>query len=295
MEKVNGYPSVMQLGHKMIADIFSGDVLVEEKVDGSQFSFGLVNGELVCRSKGKQQLLDAPDNMFEKAVATIRALDLHPEWIYRGEYLEKPKHNTLVYSRVPRNNIIIFDIQTGNECYMTPEDKRAEAERLGLECVPVMFFGKVENFETFKAFLDRESILGGSKVEGVVIKNYALFTVEKKVAMGKYVSEGFKEVHQGDWKDRNPSGKDFEAILIERYHTTARWQKAVQHLREAGSLTDSPQDIAMLIREVPADILKECEEEIKEQLFKHYWSHISRGVTRGLPEWYKDELAKKAF
>ena len=37
MEKINGYPSVMQLGHKMIAEIFSGPVLVEEKIDGSQF------------------------------------------------------------------------------------------------------------------------------------------------------------------------------------------------------------------------------------------------------------------
>lgn len=295
MNQVNSYPSVIQLGHKMIADIFSGPVLVEEKVDGSQFSFGNLGGEIVCRSKGKQQLLDAPDDMFAAAIATVKTLDLHPDWIYRGELLNKPKHNTLVYSRVPQNNIIIFDIQTGNECYMTPEEKRAEAARIGLECVPVMYEGMVTDFEMLKTFLDRDSVLGGTKVEGVVIKNYSLFTQEKKVAMGKYVSESFKEVHGGDWKDRNPSSKDFETILIEKYRSEARWQKAIQHLREDGKLTESPQDIGALIKEIPADIKKECEQEIKDALFAHFWSHIARGVTRGMPEWYKDELAKSAL
>lgn len=295
MNHIHSYPSVMQVGHRMIADIFKSSVLVEEKVDGSQFSFGLIGGELVCRSKGKQQLLDAPDDMFKKAIEVIRTLDLHPEWTYRGEYLSKPKHNTLNYSRVPSNWIIIYDINTGLEEYMAPDEKRVEAERIGLESVPVLFEGVITDFEMFKSFLEMESVLGGCKVEGVVIKNYGLFTAEKKVAMGKYVSEGFKEVHEKDWKERNPNKSDIETMLIEQYRTPARWQKAVQHLRECGQLDGTPKDIGALMREVPVDILKECEEEIKDKLFKHFWSKISRGVTRGLPEWYKEELAKSVF
>lgn len=297
MNQIHSYPSVMQVGHKMIADIFKSSVLVEEKVDGSQFSFGVIDGELVCRSKGKQQLLDAPDEMFKKAVEVIReiVLDLNPGWTYRGEYLSKPKHNTLVYSRIPKKNIILYDINTGLEEYMPYEAKRREAERLGFEIVPLLFEGIVTDFEMFKSFMERESILGGCKVEGVVIKNYSLFTAEKKVAMGKYVSESFKEVHEADWKERNPNKAEIEMLLIETYRTTARWKKAVQHLKENGTLEGTPKDIAALMREVPADILKECEEEIKEKLFKHFWQKIQRGVTRGLPEWYKEELIKSAF
>ena len=185
---INRYPSVMQIGHKMILDIFKSPVLVEEKVDGSQFSFGLIDGKLQVRSKGKQQMIDAPDKMFEKAIAAVKSLPLREGWTYRGEYLEKPKHNTLAYSRVPKNNIALFDVNSGLEEYLSPEQKHAEAARLGLEFVPVMFEGMVTDFEMFKSFLDRESFLGGCKVEGVVIKNYSLFTAEKKVAMGKYVS-----------------------------------------------------------------------------------------------------------
>jgi len=297
MEHVSSYPTVFQIGHRAIVDIFSGPVIVEEKVDGSQFSFGVINGELVCRSHGKQLILDAVEKMFVKAVDTVKELQpkLTDGWIYRGEYLEKPKHNTLVYSRTPEKNIIIFDIMTAPETYLEYDEKKWEANEIGLECVPLLYSGKVDNFEMFKTFLDQESILGGTTIEGIVIKNYALFTMEKKPAMGKYVSEAFKEVHNKDWKERNPTGKDINILLTEKYRSEARWQKAVMHLRESGILDGSPKDIGPLMREVPADVLKECEAEIKEALFKHFWPNIARGVTRGLPEWYKDELAKSAF
>ena len=297
MEHLSSYPTVYAIGHHAINGIFDNPVIVEEKIDGSQFSFGVLNGELVCRSHGKQLILDAVEKMFVKAVEAVKTIQpkLHPDWVYRGEYLEKPKHNTLVYGRVPQGNIIIFDIMTAPETYLSYEEKVWEAKEIGLECVPLLYSGKVDNFETFKDFLERESILGNTKIEGIVIKNYELFTQEKKPAMGKYVSESFKEVHDKDWKDRNPTGKDLVLILSEKYHSEARWQKAIMHLREAGKLDNSPKDIGLLIREIPADILKECETEIKEALFKHFWPQIQRGVVRGFPEWYKDELAKSAF
>jgi hypothetical protein len=179
---ISSYPSVFALGHKAIADIFTGDVILEEKIDGSQFSFGIIDGELQCRSKGKNLILDAPEKMFVRAIETVRSVEslLTPEYIYRGEYLEKPKHNTLAYARTPRHYIIGFDIVTAPETYLSPAEKYTEFERIGLECVPAFYSGKVDNLAMFNTFLERESILGGTKIEGVVVKNYALFTMEKK-------------------------------------------------------------------------------------------------------------------
>lgn len=294
---IHGYPSVYQIGHKAIQDIFSGEVVVEEKVDGSQFSFGIVNSELKCRSKGAQIIIDAPEKMFNHAIETVKELApaLHPEWVYRGEYLAKPKHNTLCYNRVPNKNIILFDVNIGNEVYLSYEDMKKEADRLGLEVVPIFYQGKIETLEFFRDLLETQSILGGTKVEGVVVKNYSLFTQEKKVAMGKYVSEMFQEVHKGEWRKSNPTDTDITSMLITQYRTPARWNKAIQHLRDAGTLTDSPKDIGNIMKEVPTDILKECEEEIREKLFKHFWPKIARGVSAGIAEWYKDELLKSAF
>jgi protein required for attachment to host cells len=178
---------------------------------------------------------------------------------------------------------------------MSYEDKQAEAERIGLEVVPILFEGKVDSPEHLLSFLKRTSILGGQKIEGVVVKNYHRFGQDKKVLMGKYVSEAFKEVHSASWKESNPSVKDVIQTLIMSLKTPARWNKAIQHLRENGTLTDSPRDIGELIKEVHHDIKKECEDEIKDKLYRYALPSIMRGVVSGLPEWYKEELMKRQF
>jgi hypothetical protein len=74
-----------------------------------------------------------------------------------------------------------------------------------------------------------------------------------------------------------------------------RWEKAVERLRDAGKLEGSPRDIGALIKEVPADVLEECEHEIRDILFRHFWPQISRGITAGLAEWYKEQLTQAQF
>lgn len=296
MNHLNSYPSIYALGHRSIREIFSGPVTVEEKVDGSQFSmWRRAGGELVCRSKGQQIVIDAPEKMFIQAVDSAKSLDLHEGWIYRCEYLKSPKHNTLSYSRTPFNNLAVFDICSGIEEYLDPAAKLIECQRIGLEVVPLIYSGVVGDISQIESFLELESFLGGCKIEGVVVKNYSLFTHEKKVAIGKFVSEDFKEKHGKEWKASNPTAGDFVLTLTQQLRTEARWRKGVQHLREAGLLTDTPADIGPLMKEVSLDLHKEEADEIKESLFKHFWPKIARGATAGLPEFYKAELAKKAF
>lgn len=291
----HSYPSIFAIGHRALAELLLDPVIVEEKVDGSQFSFGLFDGELKARSKGAVLNIDAPEKMFTRAVNTIRELPLQDGWTYRAEYLQKPKHNTLAYERIPDKHLILFDVNTGHEEYMPYAEKSAEAVRLGLEVVPLMFEGMVESAQQFRDMLDTVSALGGQKIEGIVVKNYARFGPDKKALMGKFVSEAFKEIHGKDWKERNPGKLDVVQALIESYRTPARWNKAIQHLREAGNLDGSPRDIGNLIKEVQADIQKECAEEIAEKLYQWALPQIRRGVTAGLPEWYKDELLKQQF
>ena len=293
----HSYPKIYALGHAAITELFKGAVLIEEKVDGSQFSFGLIEGELRCRSKGQQIDMDAPDNMFKEAVAVVRGLEeyLHPEWTYRAEYLKSPSHNALTYERIPTNHLMIFDINTGLESYLGAIHKRVEAERLGLECVPMMDYGTIDSPEEIRVLLERESILGGVSVEGVVVKNYAQFGRDKKVLMGKYVSEKFKEVHTKKWGESNPKGKDIIALLAAGLRTDARWQKGIQHLLESGQLDNSPKDIGKLIIEIQRDTKEECEQLVKDKLFAWAWPTIQRQVIKGFPEFYKERLLESAF
>jgi len=286
---------VYNIGHKAILEIFDAPVLIEEKIDGSQFSMSRIDGELLCRSRGKNLVIDAPEKMFELGVQTAKHLDLHEGWVYRCEYLQKPHHNTLTYQRIPNSHLIVFDIAIGEEDYLSPTDKRTEVERLGLEVVPVFYEGVVNNLDQLLGFLDADSILGNTKIEGIDVKNYAHFGRDGKVMMGKYVSEKFKEKHKIAWKKTSPKQNDILQTLVESFATEARWQKAVQHLKEGGRLEDSPRDIGSLIKEIPADILAECEDDIKDTLFKWAWPHIRRGATKGFAEWYKEQLATAVF
>lgn len=297
----HSYPSIYALGHRYVEDLLLDPVLVEEKIDGSQFSFGVFENadglDLRCRSKGAQLNIIAPDGMFQRAVDTAKALQgkLHVGWTYRGEYLMKPKHNALAYDRIPNQHVILFDINTGEESYLSYDEKKAEAERLGLEIVPCMFNGMITDIQHFRSMLDTVSCLGGQKIEGVVVKNYQRFGRDKKVLLGKFVSEAFKETHAREWKAANPNRMDVVEALTASLKTDARWHKAVQHLREAGKIEDSPRDIGLLMKEVPADVEKEEVEYIKGKLYEWAWPQIRRGIIAGLPEWYKEQLLKKQF
>jgi hypothetical protein len=73
--------------------------------------------------------------------------------------------------------------------------------------------------------------------------------------------------------------------------TEARWEKAVQHLRDDGALTDSPKDIGALLKALNHDIDVECKDEIKDALWQMFRKDILRVASRGFPEWYKRCLA----
>jgi hypothetical protein len=297
---IPAYGKIHALGSRFVTEIFkSGTAVIQEKVDGSQFSFAMLKGQLRIRSKGREIFQDAPDSMFRLGVEYVQSIQdrLVPEWIYRSEYLCKPKHNALTYSRVPNNYIALYDILVGREAYATTDMIAQQADALDVEAVPC-FMHMTGNLPLagFQELLKQESFLGGQTIEGVVVKNYDLFCEQTgHVLMAKYVSEHFKEVHQREWGAANPSGKDVVQGLIEAYRTSARWEKAVYRLRDDGKLENSPRDIGNLIKSVWPDIVEECEADIKEVLWKHFSKQVARGVTAGIADWYKKRLLQSQF
>lgn len=310
---LSSYPSIHNLGHKEIASILDGPVVVQEKVDGSQFTFGLVpkldgNGladGYVLRFRSRKEVIDPDDpvkypKQFRLAVEHIRqsAGELTPGYVYRGEAITTPKHNTLKYDRAAKGGIVLFDIENGpgTADYLPPANVRREAELLGIDVVPTYFEGQLAGFDKtiVTAALESTSVLGG-KVEGVVVKNYNRFGVDHKPLMAKVVRPEFREMHTKDWKLRNPNRADIVQTITDQLRANgARWHKAVQHLRDGGTLTESVRDIGPLLKELNQDIQKEEADRIKTVLFDHFWKDISRGASRGFAEWYKDYLAGTA-
>ena len=301
---LSSYPHSYAVGHRYIAELFNDEVSIEEKVDGSQFSFGMyrINDAIAGRystvlrmkSKGQQLDIDNPNAMFREAVEAVKSIshELTDGWTYRAEYLRKPKHNVLAYGRIPRNHLIVFDICMRENIYLSYNAKFLEAERLGFETVPQLYRGSVTSYDQFKKFLNTESILGESHIEGVVIKNYHRTNVDGKILIGKYVSEKFKEKMSGAGHRTVNQNECITDELGIMYRTDARWQKAVQHLRESGQLDDSPKDIGPLLKELAADIERDSVDEIKEALWNWAWPKIRKHTSLGFAEWYKESLAQ---
>jgi hypothetical protein len=297
----SSFPKLFAIGTEYIHSLFDEPVEITEKLDGSQFGFGKTeDGDVFCRSKGKIQHIDAPDKMFQQGADYVKSIaDKLPEGVtFYGEYLQKPKHSTLAYDRIPTNHIALFGIKYADGHYEHDYSVLADrAAELGIDVVPLIYAGKVDTPGELKANLERESYLGGQKIEGFVVKRYTPWmfgSIVMPLMGGKYVSEAFKEVHRESWKSDNTDGGKWGRV-IESFHTSARWHKAAMHLDERGELEHSPRDIGKLMKEVRLDIEAESKEEIKEQMWSIFKEQLLKRATAGLPEWYKQQLLERSF
>lgn len=284
------------MGDKQISDLFEGPVEITEKLDGSQFGFGKVDGELIVRSKGREIDLDNFDKMFGEGVAYVKSIEerIPDGMFFYGEYLQKPRHSTLAYDRIPTNHIALFGVYNStNREFLDYESIKQWADTLNVDAIPVLKVGMSSPDEVLSLVNERVSYLGGQNIEGVVVKAYKpwlfLGQIPLSVMSGKYVTEAFKEVHGNDWTKLN-TGKGKLDVLKENYRSEARWNKAIQHLKESEQLLGSPKDIGGLIKEVQRDIRDEEEANIKEQLWNIFGKDILAQATLGLPQWYKEKI-----
>jgi len=301
-KELSSYPKIWNLGSPEITDLFNSQVEVTEKLDGSMIRFGLVDGEVVVGSKNINNILQSPsqDGMFKVAVDYLmkQKRNMRENTVYFGEYIRKPKHNTLEYEKVPKNNIALFGVKELNgemiwKWINNHSILRFHAQTIGIDVVPLLYSGPLKELKKLEGLLTKESYLGKEKIEGVVVKNYYDFSKSRfsSECYGKYVSSKFKERHKSDWKKRTATLDDF----IAKFQNEARWVKAFQHLRDDGKITYQTKDIGDLIKSVHNDIIIEDTEFIKQELFNFYKKRILGTSVKGLPDWYKKKLMEKQF
>jgi hypothetical protein len=291
------YPKVHNLGHREIDALFDGPVIVQEKVDGSQINFRWDTDGLHVRSKGSWQYGGPdhrvePDGLFKPAVDHL--LDVGPTGeglIFRGETLVKPKHNTLAYERIPAGFVVLFDVTTDG--WHRGDDVAGWADAFAVEYVTERVISAIDLEELERQVEEAKPLLGGEHAEGLVFKTFERFSRDGKPLMGKLVRSEFKEKHKREWK--GSSRKDVVQAVIDSLNTDARFEKAVQHLRDGGELLDAPQDIGRLMVEVKSDTVDEELDWIKDRLWEAFGAQIQRGIGRGLPEWYKRRLVERQF
>jgi len=309
----------MNLGNSGTERALVGEVIIQEKVDGSQFRFGInEDGEFVMGSKSVNWEYEQWDKMFRPGCEYLLSIEdkikemFKPDTYFYAEYLLSVKHNVLKYGRIPQNHFILFDVLENGA--WTTDRARLETVALALDIdvVPELFRGEIEmqrvgagpkfdrtrswtGIDFLKGLVGQNmSILEEVQIEGVVIKNY-----NEWIQLGgqvypvftKYVRDAYREQHAKDWKVKAPKAslQDY----FQGFNNENRWLKAIQHVKENGDLTNSVKDIGPLLKEIQKDIKEEEAENIKQVLYNHFIKDLLRTSIKGFPDWYKDYLVKE--
>ncbi len=307
LDKIPGFPKIYAIGSHENHGLLDGPVEITEKLDGSSIAFGNIDKQLFIRSKSKLLDLLTPDKMFQLGVDKIKELDekglLLPNAIYYGEYFNKNKHNAISYDHVPKGNIALFAISHYG-AFLPRVNLTMEAAALGFDTVPQLFVGNYpvqKNGENslIAELMNKESYLGKVKPEGIVFKRYDLTRDEKVsntsgIIVGKCVSEEFKEVSHGKSKMYKKEVNSKLDAYLSQFCTRARWDKAIQHLRDSGELATSSRDIPNLLRELNKDLEAEEKENIKEKLWQIFGKEVYKIAGSGFAEYYLNHLRESA-
>lgn len=297
MKGLAKYTKILTLGSSKTENALKGKVVIQEKMDGSLMRWGVDEDRTFWMGSKNCLLHCAEENkMFAKAVNYLLSKKewfekaLRPNTYLFAEFLNNPKHNVLQYEKVPTNNLVLFDIMCNGKWNFDRRTLDELAYTIGIDVIPELYRGKAD-VNKIKELLTTPSYLGKQLVEGVVIKNYKEFIFvgnNTYPLFTKYVREEYKEKQRCGWTGaRHKLGLD---DFIRSFKSEPRWQKAIQHLKEEGRLTNSPKDIGELIKEVQKDIAEEEKDNIIHFLYRHYIKDILRVSTQGFVEWYKNKL-----
>ena len=213
------YPKVLSLGQPLIVDIFNDPVEISEKIDGSQVRINLTESHVQCGSKNVNI---ADEKMFTIAHEQADRIWKDRAWCVFGddvtlfcEFLNKEKHNVLKYNHICRNNLYLF----GGMCngrHLRTQELIELANELDIEPPNILASEiKIDNQDDLNEYLKIQSVLGGTLLEGIVIKNYhgtypallvstQIFTNYPLV--GKLVRTDFKERLNKEWGSKEKEG-----------------------------------------------------------------------------------------
>jgi len=135
-------------GLDFIQDLFSFETLITEKLDGTAFSFEKIDGELHFYKRNEEiSLVDRTlMQYFEKPILYIESLDIKkiPEnYRFNLEYFVNQGPVSITYDKLPKNHLVLTNIQNGNKIIDSPNELIKWAKVLQVEEPPIIFNGKL--------------------------------------------------------------------------------------------------------------------------------------------------------
>jgi len=279
--KLLSFPKVRRIDKPVVKHILNDEVVVTEKLDGSQFRILLTRDGFDVGSKNVDGI-DNVDSMFSLGVKRAEEVwrrfvdsglpDEYGNMVIYTEYLSKEKHNTLSYSKIPVNNLYLFGMYLLNhENEAGIDDMNYIAKKLDIDAPNVIFTGKL-TLDELQELIKQESYFGGTLMEGAVIINYNQYALAPYDELrwrlrAKMVREDFKELNHKEWKEKK---KDISKKFLDGFVTYPRLIKVLHKLEEEGKLVNEMVDLPLIFEEYWRDLLEEESDTLAELLVKEY-------------------------
>lgn len=296
------YTKIKAYGNEENKDILANGndvIIIEEKMDGSNISFFIKNGNIIFGSKKLQITSDEGEDtkvqkQFERCVAFIRDklkdkdLSILDGMIVYGENMVQ---STLVYDWDNTPIFLAFDVfDVANDRYLAHDDKYAVFEEYGFESVPWIELTQAKdvnpNIEEYYISTSKYAPKDNPfKAEGVVIKNYA------KQIFAKYVREEFKEDNKKVFGGGKKDAKNDDEVIVAKYCTNARINKQIYSMINEEGIALEMAMMKQLPNKVWEDIIEEEYKTILTTKYKLDISNIRKMVAKRCLEVLKQMIA----
>ena len=229
------YNKIKQLGDEENKDIFldpNDEIVIEEKIDGANFRFIVLDGKLVF---GSHNLVIEDENQknWKRCIDFVKQKYAEKKflegYIYFGECILK---HSMEYDWKSMPPILGFDILDKNtNKYLA--SKKEIFESMGILMVPLIktcFAGKIGNIDDSMVPESAYAPISATdrKAEGLIFKNY------KKQIFAKYVRARFKEINRKAFGGGKKYANNDDELIIATYCTNPRIDKYIFKLMDEG-------------------------------------------------------------
>lgn len=282
-------------GKGIVLDKFKNrGLVVQEKLDGSNASFTVENGELQCFSRRKKLNEKETLNGFYGWVhENIQedVFDFLEDYIIFGEWLVKHK---IQYKEECYKEFYVFDVyDKQEEAYLSLKNMHGIAAYLELKTVKTLLIAEPSHHLNILTPQDIQDLVGKSDMtvkqdtgEGIVIKY--LDGKSEQEDYYKIVSNEFKEFNRQKMKSEiknNDSVADYAM-------TRARMEKMIFRAIEEDRLKEEDlelQNFSLVMKEVGQNFVDDIMEEEKDNMIKI----IEKQIKKKMPHMLREILEEK--
>ena len=197
--KFEKYQHIERFGTDEVDGIECGECYVFPKIDGTNSSLWVDDGEIKAGSRNRELSLDKDNAGFLEAIkddGRVKAFFAeYPTLRLFGEWLVP--HTLKTYRSDAWRRFYVFDVMDG-EKYLHYNQYKLTLEKHGLEFIPPICIVNNGTDETFIKALEKNTYLiqdGSGVGEGVVVKRYDYINKFGRQTWAKIVTSEFRERH----------------------------------------------------------------------------------------------------